>query len=159
MENEKFRFGDMADTIHNAYDDLDMDDYGETATISSKLKFRDIDITIDFNVDESKQHIENDYNIIEQYGLDQLVLKKFIPWLKGNDFLDKDDQEILNGLKLYEVTYTYSKIVAEYSPTKKDDYFGQFEFCFESGSDYTKDIFEANMKTIMKENNVRTSKA
>lgn len=31
------------------------------------------------------------------------------------------------------------------------------EVLLEAG--YTKDIFEANMKTIMKENNVRTSKA
>ena len=33
--------------------------------------------------------------------------------------------------------------VADYSPTKVEDHFGQFEFCFESCNDYTKDLFEA----------------
>jgi hypothetical protein len=46
-------------------------------------------------------------------------------------------------MKAYEVSYHYGKIVANYSPTNEENYFGQFEFCFESCNDYTKDIFEA----------------
>lgn len=33
-------------------------------------------------------------------------------------------------MKVYEVSYHYGKIVANYSPTNEENYFVQFEFCF-----------------------------
>lgn len=33
-------------------------------------------------------------------------------------------------MKVYEVSYHYGKLVANYSPTNEENYFGQFEFCF-----------------------------
>lgn len=136
------RSGDMANAIYNDYPELK--DEAENIIVRSNLKFRDIDVVIsDDDIIKSKKHINDDYNVINQEGLDKIILEKFLPWLKGNDYLDRDDKKILEGLKLYEVTYRYSFICAKYSPTNKDDYFGQFEFCFESGSEYTDDILEA----------------
>ncbi len=136
------RSGDMANAIYNDYPELK--DEAENVTVRSNLKFKDIDVVIsDYDITNSKKHINDDYDVIKKEGLDKVILEKFIPWLKGNDYLDRDDKKILEGLKLYEVTYHYSFICAKYSPTNKDDYFGQFEFCFESDSEYTDDILEA----------------
>ncbi len=122
---------------------FDIDDYGDQKIYKSELKFNEIRILIQFNIEESKKHIQNDYDVIQKEGINKLILEKFIPWLKGNDYLDRDDKKILEGLKLYEVNYNYEKICDKYSPTGKEDYFGKFEFCFESGNDYTNDILEA----------------
>ena len=46
-------------------------------------------------------------------------------------------------IKLYSISYNYGRIVDEYSPTGKENYFGQFEFSFESSNDYTSDMLEA----------------
>lgn len=39
--------------------------------------------------------------------------------------------------------YHYSRIIAKYSPTEEDGFFGQFEFDFKSANDYTADMLEA----------------
>ena len=108
-----------------------------------ELKFRDIPIEIQFNEEASKKHIEEDFAVLTKMGIDSVIRDRFIPWLKGDQFADRDDGQIFEGLKLYEISYNYGRIIAKYSPTRKDDFFGQFEFCFESGSDYTTDILEA----------------
>ena len=41
------------------------------------------------------------------------------------------------------VCYDYGRIIAEYSPTGKEDFFGHFEFEMESSNDYTSDMLEA----------------
>ena len=88
-------------------------------------------------------HFYEDYNTILQEGIDKIIKEKFIPWLKGEDFNDKDDEKILEGLKVYYVMYRYNRIIAKYSPIEKEGYFGVFEFDFESSNDYVSDIFEA----------------
>ena len=108
----------------------------------SDFKYNDLNIKISFNVEESKKHIVDDLNVINNEGIDKIISEKFIPWLKGEQFKDSDDEKIKTGLSLYEVQYHYNKICKEYSPTGKEDYFGQFSFYFESGSEYTDDIFE-----------------
>ena len=108
----------------------------------SDFKYNDLNIKISFNVEESKKHIVDDLNVINNEGIDKIISEKFIPWLKGEQFKDSDDEKIKAGLSLYEVQYHYNKICKEYSPTGKEDYFGQFSFNFESGSEYTDDIFE-----------------
>lgn len=110
----------------------------------TEYKINGINIIIQSdNMEESKKHIKNDYDVIQNNNLNKIILEKFIPWLKGTDYLDRDNQKVLEGLKLYEVTYDYIKICAEYSPTGEDGFFGHFEFCFESGNDYTSDMLEA----------------
>ena len=107
------------------------------------ISYNGIDVKIDSHEAESKEHISEDFTALEKAGIEKVIKNDFIKWLKGEDFLDKDDEEIFKGMKVYEISYHYSRIVANYSPTKKDGYFGQFEFCFESSSEYTKEIFEA----------------
>lgn len=130
---------------YQGIDGFDLDDYGEEEDFKSELKFNGVKVIIksNSNKEESKKHLNHDCEIVRNVGLDKIILEKFIPWLKGKDYLDRDNQKVLEGLKLYEVTYNYMKISAKYSPTGKDDYFGYFEFCFESGDDYTSDMLEA----------------
>ncbi len=137
----------------------DIDDFGEQKTFKSTLQYNGVNITINPNIgcglEESKKHLEVDYNVLVRVGIENAILKEFIPWLKGNDYLDRDNQKILEGLKLYELTYDYRRICAKYSPTGKDDYFGHFEFCFESGNDYTKDMLEAvSMEVLIKDGKI-----
>jgi len=107
------------------------------------MKYKDLDIKITSNKEESEEHIEKDYNALVEYGVDNLIKEKFIPWLLGENFPDKEPEKVLNGLKLYEIEYYYGRIVAQYSPNGEDNYFGKFQLCFESGDDYTSDILEA----------------
>lgn len=107
------------------------------------MKYRDIDVTITLKEDDSKKHIKEDFEVLEKIGIDNIIKEKFIPWLLGEEFLDRDKDKVFEGLSLYEIDYHYGKIIDKYSPTGEENYFGQFEFCFESGSDYTSDILEA----------------
>ena len=61
----------------------------------------------------------------------------------GIRYPDKDNALIYDGLHLTEILYHYGRIVAKYSPTGRDDHFGQFELMFDSGSAYTEDMLEA----------------
>ena len=40
------------------------------------------------------------------------------------------------------------RIIADYSPTGEEGFFGQFEFDFVSGSDYTADMLEATAMQV-----------
>ncbi len=110
---------------------------------TSQIEYNGIPIEIEFNIEESKRHLPDDYAVLQQAGIETVIKDKFIPWLKGGEFSDRDDSLIYDGIKPYYITYTYGKIVAEYSPTKSEDTFGQFEFSFESTNDYTSEIIES----------------
>ena len=107
------------------------------------MKYKDLNIIIALNKEESEKHIEEDLKVLTEKGIDNIVKESFIPWLLGTDFQDKDKDKVFEGLKLYEIEYHYGKIIEKYSPTGEENYFGQFEFCYESGNDYTSDILEA----------------
>lgn len=107
------------------------------------VKYKDVEIVIDDDTEDIKKHFHEDYDIILQEGIDRIIKERFIPWLKGEDFNDKDDAKILEGLKVYHVTYRYNRIIAKYSPIGKEGYFGVFEFHFESSNDYVSDILQA----------------
>lgn len=109
----------------------------------SDLKFNDINIEIGFNIEESKNHLLDDYKVLEKNNLEQLIKNQFIPMLKENDFIDRDNDKIYNGINIYAIDYKYGKIIDKYSPTGEENYFGQFEFCFESSNEYTSDMLES----------------
>lgn len=115
----------------------------------TNLKYNNIDILISANNEESLKHIEKDYKILSNEGIEKLIKNNFIPWLKGNEFKSLDDQKIYNGLKLTDISYHYHKIIGKYSPTEKDDFFGEFEFDFESSNEYTKDLLQASAFVIL----------
>ena len=107
------------------------------------MRYNNLNIVIRKDDEESKKHIESDFNVLMEKGIDNIIKEKFIPWLLGTDFDNKDPDKVFVGLNLYSINYYYGKIIAKYSPTGEDDYFGQFEFCFESGNSYTDEILEA----------------
>lgn len=118
-------------------------DYKSTKSYFTGVKYKDVEIVIDDDTEDVKKHFNEDYDVILQEGIEKIIKEKFLPWLKGEDFIDKDDAKILEGLKVYYVTYRYSRIIAKYSPIEKEGYFGVFEFDFESSNDYVSDILEA----------------
>lgn len=107
------------------------------------MKYKDIEVQITFEKEESKKHLEKDFNVLLEVGIDNLIKEQFIPWIVGTNFKDRDQNKIFEGLKLYEICYHYGRIIEKYSPIGEENYFGQFEFCFESGSEYTDDILES----------------
>lgn len=118
-------------------------DYKTTKSYSTDIKYKEVEIVIDNDTEDSKNHFYEDYNIILEEGIDKIIKDRFIPWLKGEDFNDKDNAKILEGLKVYHVVYRYNKYIAKYSPIEKEGYFGVFEFHFESANDYVSDILQA----------------
>lgn len=110
----------------------------------SDLKYNEVNIAIyPSAMEESKKHIVQDYEVLKQEGIENIIKKKFIPWLKGEEFPDRDDNEIFMGMEIYQISYIYSKIAAKYSPTGEENFFGRFEFSFVSSNDYTSDMLEA----------------
>jgi len=110
----------------------------------SELEYNGVSVEIlDDNKEESQKHIEHDFAVLVRENIDKIIKERFISWIKGEDFSDRDDDLIFEGLNVYYICYDYGRIVAEYSPTGKEDFFGHFEFEMESSNDYTSDMLEA----------------
>ena len=107
------------------------------------IQYHGITVKVETNVEESKKHLNHDFSVLKNRGIEKIIKKQFLPWLKGEDFKGKNDNKILEGLELYEINYYYGKIIEKYSPINKEAFFGQFEFCFNSSSEYTDDMLEA----------------
>ena len=112
-----------------------------------EINWQGVAIDMPFDVEVSEAHVEEDFRVLEQTGIERIIRERFIPWLKGEEFTDRDDEKIFEGLQLYEITYTYGRIIARYSPTGEENYFGQFEFSFESGSAYTADMLGRSLRS------------
>lgn len=115
----------------------------------SNLKYNDIEISIGSNSEESLEHIQKDYEALRNEGIEKLIKEHFIPWLKGEKFKDLDDDKIYDGLKITNITYHYQRIIGKYSPTNEDDFFGEFDFDFESSNDYTRDLLQASALVVL----------
>ena len=113
-----------------------------------EFTYKDVPIEIEFDIDQSKEHIEEDIRVLCDTGIDSLIKEHFIPWLLNDQFKDRDPQKVFEGLRVFEIFYNYGKIIAKYSPTGEENYFGQFEFDFESSNEYTEDILEASAMKV-----------
>ena len=111
--------------------------------LPSGIRYRDTEIVIDFDAKESQTHIREDYEVLQEEGIETIIRERFIPWLKGEQFPEKEDDLVYAGLHLTGILYHFGRIIARYSPTGKDDRFGEFEFQFDSCSAYTADMLEA----------------
>lgn len=107
-----------------------------------ELTYKDVPIEIEFDIEESQKHIEEDFNVLCEADIETLIKEHFIPWLLNDQFKDRDIDKVYEGLHLEDIFYHYGKIIAKYSPTGEENYFGQFEFGFESSNEYTADILE-----------------
>ncbi len=114
--------------------------------------YNNIEINIESNRDESLKHIDKDFEVIKKIGIEELIKSNFIPWLKGEEFKDLNDDEIYKGLKLTNISYRYHKINEKYSPTNQDDFFGEFDFDFESGNNYTENLIQASAFVLLVNN-------
>lgn len=126
-----------------------IDESDQIVIPKTNLKYNGIEIMIGSNKEESLKHIEEDFEVIKNTGIENMIKTNFIPWLKGDNFKDLNDEEIYNGLRLTDISYSYHRFVAKYSPTEQDDYFGEFEFDFESGNDYTENLLQASAFVVL----------
>lgn len=115
----------------------------------TNLKYNGIEIIIRSNSEESLKHVQEDYDVLMEEGIEKYIRGNFIPWLKGNDADKWDDDKVYEGLKLTYVSYSYKPICAKYSPTEKDDHFGEFSFSFESGNEYTEYLLQASEFSLL----------
>ncbi len=114
----------------------------------SGLQFRDIPVIVEFDLEAGMAHVKEDFSVLEKEGIDKIILETFVPWLKGDQFPDKDDRTVFDQIAVSAVSYHYGRIIEKYSPTGRDDYFGQFEFDFESCGEYTEDMLEATAMEV-----------
>ncbi|MBQ8167191.1 MAG: hypothetical protein IJZ96_09170 [Lachnospiraceae bacterium] len=112
-------------------------------TFISQIEYKNVSIEIEYYIDESKKHLSEDYAILQKEGIDDIIKKYFIPWLKADIYIDKDDNLIYEGLEIYGITYQYGMIGAHYLPSEKEEMIGRFDFFFKSGSEYTADMLES----------------
>ena len=85
----------------------------------------------------------NNFETLKKEGIDNIIKERFIPWLKTDEFRDRDGELIFKGLKLYSIVYCYAMIDARYSHSNQQEMAGQFDFFFESGNEYTSDMMES----------------
>lgn len=137
---EKLKENLQIDNIFNQ-DNNDLD--------KTNLTYNGIEIKIPMDFIESQKHIQEDFNVIKNTDMEKLIKEQYLPWFKGDDFKDADDEQIYNGLKITAIDYFYHRIVEEYSPTHETDYFGEFQFTLLSSSDYTKDMLDAVSMNIL----------
>ena len=129
-----------------------IDESEKSAVPKTNLNYNGIEINIAANREESLKHVKEDYEVLTNQGIEKLIKEYFIPWLKTEDFKNLDDEEIYKGLKLYSISYQYDKHNDKHSPTGKEDFFGEFEFDFESGNEYTKNLLEASAFVLLVNN-------
>ena len=117
-------------------------------TYTSQIEYSGIPIEIESNIDESKEHLSEDWAVLQKEGIEEIIKNRFIPWFKTSEFSDRNNDLIYNGLKIYGIVYCYGLIDAKYSPSKIQEKAGQFTFFFESGNEYTADMLESTAMEI-----------
>lgn len=85
---------------------------------------------------------------MQKEGIDNIIKKRFIPWFKTEEFMDRDNNLIYEGLKIYGIVYCYGMNDAKYSLSKIQKKAWQFTFFLESGNEYTSDMLESTAMEI-----------
>lgn len=47
--------------------------------IPSGIRYKDIEIVTDFNEEESRTHIRDDFDVLQGEGIEKTIMEKFIP--------------------------------------------------------------------------------
>jgi hypothetical protein len=98
------------------------------------------------NIEESKLHLEEDYARLTEIGIDKIIREMYLPWLKAEEFKDRDDEKILEGLKIDDITYEYISATGE----------GRFDIFFISCSMETYDMLESDcMELTLKDGDIK----
>ena len=120
-----------------------MSDIRLVESYTSDLTYGGIAIDIDYNVEESKEHLPEDFSVLQNEGIENIIRSRYLPWFKGEEFKDRDDDLILEGLKPYSIVYRYGPIEKKYTHTETYEKGGEFSFFFECGNDYIRDMMES----------------
>ena len=134
--------------LFNIFKKKAKNNYAIPETYVSQINYKGILIEIDSNIDESKEHLYEDYSVLKKEGIEKIIKDQFIPWIKGDEFKDKNDNLIYEGLKIYRIDYYYDDvnfdvINVHHSDIQKSGKVGTFTFAFESGNEYTADMLES----------------
>ena len=110
------------------------------------IVYQGVNIWITDNIEESKLHVEEDYAKLTEIGIDKIVREMYLPWLKAEEFKDRDDDKILEGLKIDDITYEYISATGE----------GRFDIFFISCSTDTYDMLESDcMELTLKDGDIK----
>ena len=50
-----------------------------------EINWQGVAIDMPFDVEVSEAHVEEDFRVLEQTGIERIIRERFIPWLKGED--------------------------------------------------------------------------
>ncbi len=124
----------------------------EILSSDSGIFLQGVEIEYDSNIKSSAKHIKKDLEVIEKVEINHLMKEHLLPWLLNEQFAEKDPENVLEGLRISNIQYHYSKIAEKASPTGKAAFFGTFIFQIESSSEYTAEILEAVEMNILVRN-------
>ena len=96
--------------LFNIFKKKAKNNYAISETYVSQINYKGILIEIDSNIDESKEHLYEDYSVLKKEGIEKIIKDQFIPWIKGDEFKDKNDNLIYEGLKIYRIVYYYDDV-------------------------------------------------
>ncbi len=92
--------------------------------------------------EEMLKTLNANYNVVNK-EYKKYLNDDFIKWLKPENYGANKDI-VSKGLKITEIIYDFSHIIAKYSPTGKDDYFGRFDFMIEPTNSEAKKVFDVS---------------
>ena len=79
--------------------------------IITNYSYGEIPVEVEYNIDASMEHLPDDFETLKKEGIDNIIKERFIPWLKTDEFRDRDVELIFKGLKLYSIVYCYAMIL------------------------------------------------
>ena len=112
-------------------------------SIITNYSYGEIPVEVEYNIDASMERLPYDFETLKKEGIDNIIKERFIPWLKTDEFRDRDGELIFKGLKLYSIVYCYAMIDARYSHSNQQEMAGQFDFFIESGNEFSSDMMES----------------
>ena len=70
-------------------------------SIITNYSYGEIPVEVEYNIDASMERLPYDFETLKKEGIDNIIKERFIPWLKTDEFRDRDGKLIFKGLKLY----------------------------------------------------------
>lgn len=72
-------------------------------SIITNYSYGEIPVEVEYNIDASMERLPYDFETLKKEGIDNIIKERFIPWLKTDEFRDRDGELIFKGLKLYSI--------------------------------------------------------
>ena len=114
---------------------------------TTNLTLEGVKVAVRDSSEDKLDQLEKDFKVLKK-EYKSYIDSKFIPWLKGSKYKDISDKELKNSIKLESIDYGYTHTIAKYSPTGKDDYFGEFELMYRPTNNAGKEVFDVASITL-----------